>query len=30
MTEEIGAAVTDDTIRKVLANIPSALETRMK
>ena len=30
LTEEIGAAVTDDTVRKVLAKIPDALETRMK
>jgi len=30
MTQEIGAAVTDDTIRKALAKIPGALETRMK
>lgn len=30
MTEELGATVTDDTIRKVLAKIPDALETRMK
>lgn len=30
MTQEIGAAVTDDTIRKILAQIPAALETRMK
>lgn len=30
MTEEIGASVTDDTVRKVLARIPGALETRMK
>jgi hypothetical protein len=30
MTEKIGAVVTDDTIRKVLAKIPDALETRMK
>lgn len=30
LTQEIGAAVTDDTIRKVLAKIPEALETRMK
>lgn len=30
MTAEIGAAITDDTIRKVLAKIPDALETRMK
>lgn len=30
MTEEIGAAVTDDTIRKVLSKIPDSLEPRMK
>ena len=30
LTEEIGAVVTDDTVRKVLAKIPDALETRMK
>ena len=30
LTEEIGAAVTDDTIRSVLAKIPLALDTRMK
>jgi hypothetical protein len=30
LTEEIGAVVTDDTVRKVLAKIPGALETRMK
>ncbi|WP_300340238.1 hypothetical protein [Accumulibacter sp.] len=30
MTEEIGAPVTDDTIRTALAKIPDALETRMK
>lgn len=30
MTEKIGGVVTDDTIRKVLAKIPDALETRMK
>lgn len=30
MTEEIGAPVTDDTIRKLLAKIPDALESRKK
>lgn len=30
MTEEIGATVTDETIRKVLEKIPDALEARMK
>jgi hypothetical protein len=30
MTEAIGAPITDDTIRKVLAKIPDALEARMK
>jgi hypothetical protein len=30
MTEEVGAPVTDDTIRKVLKKIPDALESRMK
>lgn len=30
LTEEIGAAVSDDTVRRVLAKIPDALETRMK
>lgn len=30
MTEELGAPVTGDTIRTVLAKIPSALESRMK
>jgi len=30
MAEEIGAPVTDDTIRKTLAKIPDALEARMK
>lgn len=30
LTDEIGAPVTDDTIRKVLAQIPDALQTRMK
>lgn len=30
MTEEVGAPVTDDTIRKVLARIPDALESRKK
>ena len=30
MTQEIGAAVTDDTIRKILAKIPDALEARSK
>jgi hypothetical protein len=30
LTEDIGAAITDDTIRKVLKQIPDALETRMK
>jgi len=29
-TDEIGAAVTDDTIRKALAEIPDALGTRLK
>lgn len=30
MTDEIGASVTDDTIRGVLAKIPDALAIRMK
>lgn len=30
MTEELGAPVTDDTIRKVLQKIPDAVERRMK
>lgn len=30
MTDEIGAPVTDDTIRKVLRQIPAALEARKK
>lgn len=30
LTEEIGATVTNDTIRKALNQIPDALETRMK
>lgn len=30
MTEEIGAPITDDTIRKMLAKIPAALERRKK
>ncbi len=30
LTEKIGAVVTDDTIRKALAKIPDAIETRMK
>lgn len=30
LTDEIGASVTDDTIRKVLKKIPEALEARMK
>jgi hypothetical protein len=30
LTEDIGATVTDDTVRKALAKIPEALETRMK
>ncbi len=30
LTEEIGATVTDDTVRKALAKIPDALGTRMK
>lgn len=30
LTEEIGALVTDDTIRKALKQIPNALETRMR
>ncbi len=30
MTEEIGAPVSDDTVRRVLAKIPGALESRMK
>lgn len=30
LTQDIGAAVTDDTIRKVLKQIPDALQTRMK
>lgn len=30
MTEQLGAPVDDETIRKVLADIPDALETRMK
>jgi hypothetical protein len=30
MTQEIGAAVSDDTIRKILKQIPDALESRTK
>jgi hypothetical protein len=30
MTEELGAPVTDETIRKVLVQIPNAVERRMK
>lgn len=30
LTEKLGATVTDDTIRKVLAKIPDALESRIK
>lgn len=30
LTEEIGAAVSDDTVRRTLAKIPDALESRMK
>ena len=30
LTEEIGAVVSDDTVRRALAKIPDALETRMK
>ena len=30
LTQEIGAAITDDTIRNVLAKIPSAVEARKK
>ena len=30
LTDEIGAPVSDDTVRKVLAKIPNALETRKK
>ena len=30
LTEEIGAAVSDDTVRRALARIPDALESRMK
>lgn len=30
LTEDLGAPVTDDTIRKVLGQIPDALDTRMK
>lgn len=30
LTEEIGAAVSDDTVRRALAKIPEALETRRK
>lgn len=30
MTEEIGAAVSDDTVRRWLKQIPDALESRMK
>lgn len=30
MTEEIGAAVSDDTVRRWLKLIPNAVETRMK
>jgi hypothetical protein len=30
MTEEVGAPVTDDTIRKMLTKIPDALESRKK
>ncbi|MBK9312620.1 MAG: hypothetical protein IPN12_18275 [Rhodocyclaceae bacterium] len=30
LTEEIGAAVSDDTVRRALVRIPDALESRMK
>jgi len=30
LTEEVGAPVSDDTVRKALAKIPDALEARMK
>lgn len=30
MTDDLGAPVTDDTIRKILAKIPDALESRKK
>jgi hypothetical protein len=30
LTEEIGASVSDDTVRRVLERIPGALESRMK
>lgn len=30
MTDEIGAPVSDDTVRRVLSKIPDALESRMK
>jgi hypothetical protein len=30
MTEEIGAAISDDAVRKAIAKIPNALETRKK
>lgn len=30
MTEELGAPVSDDTVRRVLAKVPDALESRMK
>lgn len=30
MTEELGAPVNDETIRKILADIPDAVESRMK
>jgi len=30
MTEEIGAAVSDDTVRKHLANVRTALESRKR
>lgn len=30
LTEELGAAVSDDTVRRILAKIPDALESRLK
>jgi hypothetical protein len=30
LTEKIGAPVSDDTVRRILAQIPGALESRMK
>lgn len=30
LTDDLGAPVTDDTIRKILAQIPQAVESRMK